>query len=312
MGELRQRGRIWWIRYYRDGQRQEESARTTKYEEARRLLQQREGDVAKGAAVSPAIGRLRFEEAAKDLLNDYTTRGRRSVAHVQRRITLALEPWFRGRRMARITKADVTTYIAHRQEQGAANATINRELAALKRMFVLAMQGGKLLARPHIAMLLEDNVRRGFFERAQFESVRDHLPEPLRGVATFAYVTGWRVQSEILPLQWHQFDREAGTVRLFAGTTKNRAGRVFAYRYVDELAALVDAQWQAHQALAREGTVARTCSSGSTGRRSGASVRRGSQPARRPGALAVSRTTSGGRPCGTWSAPASLRRSRCR
>ena len=43
-------------------------------------------------------------------------------------------------------------------------------------MFVLAMQGGKLLGRPHIAMLLEDNVRRGFFERAQFEGVRDHLP----------------------------------------------------------------------------------------------------------------------------------------
>src|SRR5918993_892092 len=98
-----------------------------------------------------------------------------------------------------------------------ANATINRELAALKRMFVLAIQGGKLLARPHIAMLLEDNVRRGFFERAQFEAVREHLPAPLRGVATFAYVTGWRVQSEILPLQWHQVDREGGTVRLFAG-----------------------------------------------------------------------------------------------
>jgi integrase len=255
MGELRQRGRVWWIRYYRDGQRQEESARTTKYEEARRLLQQREGDVAKGAAVSPAIGRLRFEEASRDLLNDYKTRGRRSYDHVERRINLALEPWFRGRRMARITKADVTAYVADRQEKGAANATINRELSALKRMFVLAMQGGKLLARPYIAMLLEDNVRRGFFERPQFEAVRDHLPAPLRGVATFAYVTGWRVQSEILPLQWHQVDREGGTVRLFAGTTKNRAGRVFAYRYVDEIATLLESLWTEHQALARSGTI---------------------------------------------------------
>lgn len=33
MGELRQRGRVWWIRYYRAGKRHEESARTTKRRE---------------------------------------------------------------------------------------------------------------------------------------------------------------------------------------------------------------------------------------------------------------------------------------
>ena len=33
-GELRQRGRIWWLRYYRDGRRFEESSRTDKYEKA--------------------------------------------------------------------------------------------------------------------------------------------------------------------------------------------------------------------------------------------------------------------------------------
>ena len=51
MGELRQRGRIWWMRYYRNGQRFEESAHTTKYEEARDLLRVKEGDIAKGVPV---------------------------------------------------------------------------------------------------------------------------------------------------------------------------------------------------------------------------------------------------------------------
>ena len=55
---------------------------------------------------------------------------------------------------------------------GASNAEINRELAALKRMYTLAMQAGKLLHRPHIPMLDERNVRQGFFEREQFEAVR--------------------------------------------------------------------------------------------------------------------------------------------
>jgi hypothetical protein len=45
------------------------------------------------------------------------------------------------------------------------NAEINRELTALKRMFNLAIQAGKLLQKPHIPLLKEDNVRVGFFGR---------------------------------------------------------------------------------------------------------------------------------------------------
>lgn len=43
MGEIKPRGRIYWVRYYRDGRRYEESSRSTKYEDAKRLLQLREG-----------------------------------------------------------------------------------------------------------------------------------------------------------------------------------------------------------------------------------------------------------------------------
>ena len=64
------------------------------------------------------------------------------------------------------------------------------------------MQARKLLHRPHIPMLKENNVRTGFFEREQFEAVRGHLPEPLQPVVTFAYITGWRIDSEMLTLQW--------------------------------------------------------------------------------------------------------------
>lgn len=116
-----------------------------------------------------------------------------------------------------------------RQTAGAANAEINRELALLKRMFTLAVQGGKLHAKPHIPMLQEDKVRRGFFEREQFDSVRDHLPAFVRPIASFAYLTGWRLASEILPLEWRQVDWPGRVVRLDPGTTKNRQGRSFPF-----------------------------------------------------------------------------------
>jgi integrase len=110
---------------------------------------------------------------------------------------------------------------------GISNGEINRELTALKRMFNLAIQSGKLLQKPHIPFLQEDNVRIGFFEREQFLSVLQRLPEPVRPVATFAYITGWRIDSEVLPLEWRQVDFGAGEVRLDPGKTKNGEGRRF-------------------------------------------------------------------------------------
>ena len=75
-------------------------------------------------------------------------------------------------------------------------------------------------------MLAESNVRTGFFDREQFDSAIAHLPEALRPMVTFAYITGWRIPSEVLTLQWRQVDLDAGTVRLDRGTTKSGEGRV--------------------------------------------------------------------------------------
>src|SRR5215212_2220754 len=117
MGELRQRGRIWWIRYYRNGRRYEESSGSEKKGAARDLLKIREGDGARGVPVTPKIGRLRFDEAAADVVNDYRVNGKRSLPHVERRIEKHLAPFFGGRRMSTITTADVRTYVAQRQAQ---------------------------------------------------------------------------------------------------------------------------------------------------------------------------------------------------
>ena len=240
MGMLRQRGTIWWIKYYRNGRPYEESSRSSKEGDARRLLRIREGDVERGAPVTPKLGRLRFEEAGQDVINDYTTNGKRSLRVARRRIEKHLKPYFRGRRMASITTSDVRAYIAHRQatpivtgkgderrERQVSNAEINRELTIFKRMFNLAVQAGKLMAKPHIALLQEDNVRTGFLEREQYEAVLEHLPPALKPVITFAYITGWRIPSEVVKIQWRQVDFAGGVIRLDPGTTKNREGRVF-------------------------------------------------------------------------------------
>jgi len=117
MGQLKRRGQIWWVRYYRDGRRFEESSRSAKEGDALRLLRVREGDIAKGLPVSPKIGRLRFDEAVQDLVNDYTTNKKRSLKALSIRVEKHLMPFFAGRRMASITTSDVRAYIARRQAE---------------------------------------------------------------------------------------------------------------------------------------------------------------------------------------------------
>ena len=90
MGQLRKRGNVWWIRYYRNGRRHEESSGSMKKQAAMDLLRIREGDVAKGVPVSARVGQLRFNEAAADLLHDYRANGRRSVKEVEGRVRLHL------------------------------------------------------------------------------------------------------------------------------------------------------------------------------------------------------------------------------
>ena len=255
----------YWIKYYRSGRVFRESSGSPKESIAKRLLRLREGDIERGVPITPRVGRLRFEEAAADVVTDYKVNGKRSLAVVERRIRKHLEPFFGGRRMASMTTADVRTYIAHRQAtpielkplrrgdpprlRQVSNAEINRELTILKRMFSLAIQAGKLLHKPHIPLLQEHNVRRGFFEKHQFEDVISHLAAPLRSVVTFAYITGWRIPSEVLTLQWRNVDFSAGEVRLDPGTTKNSEGRVFPMTL--GLRTLLEAQWHLTRALSQ-------------------------------------------------------------
>jgi len=58
----------------------------------------------------------------------------------------------------------------------------------------------------------------------------------------FAYCTGWRVHSEVLPLTWRDVDLDAGLARLEPGTKKNGEGHAFPFDALPALKALLEAQ----------------------------------------------------------------------
>jgi integrase len=243
------RGSTIWMKVYLPGGRVlRESCRTDRIGDARRLLDLRKGARATGSAILPRADRVTVGALLDDLVTEYTTNERRSLERLGNSLA-HLRPAFGDRRAHHVTAAEIRAYVQRRLAAEAAHATVNRELAALKRAYTLGIRGRLIRERPEISMLAEDNVRQGFFERAEYEAVRRHLPNHLVAVAGFMYLTGWRSKSEVLPLPWAQIDFTASTVRLEPGTTKNRKGRTFVM--TAELRQLLEGQRQWVEAIQR-------------------------------------------------------------
>jgi integrase len=233
-GEIKQSPN-WWVAYFHHGKLIREPAKTadgshsSNRNDAVKLLKKRHGEISAGKPVGPDVEKTTFGEMATMLTDDYRANGRRSLARVEDAVN-HLRDFFGDYRAIEITGDKVTRYVADRQKkEKAANATINIELAALGRMFMLAMRAGKAASKPYIAKLALNNTRTGFFEYDQFEAVLKHLPEHYHAVVETAYVTGWRMADELFTRQRHHVDLKAGWLRLDGGVgeTKNNEGRMF-------------------------------------------------------------------------------------
>ena len=270
MGSIYKRGKTYWIKYYRNGKPYRESVKSVKEADAKRLLKKREGEIAQGKLPGIYFDKVRFDELAKDFLSDYKINQKKSFVRAQRSVN-HLKETFEGMRVPEITTTLINGYIEDRKNwtctecdnkfepqdscpvcgsedmnPGAANATVNRELAALKRMLNIGAQQTppKVDRVPYIPMLRENNVRKGFFEHEQFLALRDALLYHLKPFVTFAYKFGWR-DTEIAELIWNQVDRTQWIVRLEVGETKNDEARTV---YLDEeLKEIFSRAWEARK-----------------------------------------------------------------
>src|SRR5579863_7900755 len=216
----------WWIQYSVRGKRFRESSGSPNRADAVKLLKRRFGEAGQGRGLGPQAEKTTFKQLAQILLDDYQANGRRSLKRVKASVGHLLGLF--GEELAMDVTADrIASYVAYRQDEKAAPATINRELAALKRAFRLGEKVGKVIQRPEVSMLREDNRRKGFFEAEEYLAILEHLPKELKPVIQTAYITGWRITSEILTRQKHHVNLGAEWLRLEPGETKNGEGRNF-------------------------------------------------------------------------------------
>jgi len=249
-GTIRLRGHIWWIRYKIDGKTYEESSGSRDRRKAEKRLATREAELGRGIFVAPNLKNTSVQELADMLRDDYRINGRRSLRRVETSLGHLLD-FFGPARVTTVTSDRIAAYVRGRQEAEAAAATIHNELAALKRMFTLGLRAGKVSQRPHIPALRVSNARQGFFEEDDLRALLRELPAAVKPVVEFAYLTGWRIPSEILRLTWAQVNFEAGIVRLEPRTTKNDEGRAFPFDALPALKRLLEKQGSRKKALER-------------------------------------------------------------
>jgi integrase len=218
---------VWWIKFYRNGEPFRESTGTSDKRQATRVLNQRLAEVTTGKFLGPRIERIGIEELAEDFLRDYRINGKTSFEDAEARWRLHLQPFFGSLYASQVTSTFLNRYVDERQEAGAANATINRELAALKRMFNLGRKATppKVIFVPAFPRLAENNIRQGFLEDTQYEKLLESCPELwFQAIVELGATYGWRV-GELLKLRVNQIDLANWTIRLHPGTTKNKEGR---------------------------------------------------------------------------------------
>jgi integrase len=186
------------------------------------------------------------------VLNDYRNREKRTTQNVEIQITKHLVPALGKIRIADLSSKDVENYRKLRKSQPGhsgnktANATVNRELAVLRRGLTLGRreEPPMVLRDFYIQMLPENNVRQGFLRDEDYSSLLAAIAEHLRALVAVAYETGIR-KGQLRQLQWIQVDFERRVIVWHPNQTKG--GTAHDIPFMGEMESLLRESFKRHQ-----------------------------------------------------------------
>ena len=216
----------WWIAYSFRGHPYQQSSGSPDKKIAEKLLRQRLKQIGKPNFVNPAKEeKWTLADMKERLRLDYARKQNRSFDSVKFAFQhLEAESGFKFHRVIDISTERIQDYADSRIKSGAARASVNRELAYLRRGFKLMLEAKMISTVPVIKLYEENNARKGFVDIGGFNALLEKIPTTdARDIIEFLYHTGWR-SGEAKALRWSWID--GNVIRLPAEFAKNKKERV--------------------------------------------------------------------------------------
>jgi len=217
--------RFYYIIYRVNGRQIRESSKTENKMVAQKLLERRMGEAGLGVRPEQEVKNVKYEDVRDTLIAEYRNRGRHFFQRTDGTDYIGgmnhLDAFFKGMRIIEISSDTLRRYIETRREQGAADATIRRNLVMLRSMLNLARKEGKLRLAdiPHFPMPSDSTPRKGFVTPEVFVQLRDALPVNLRPLVTFLYYTGCR-SGAATEITWSMVSRDCTEIEIPGDLTK--------------------------------------------------------------------------------------------
>jgi len=212
------RGIVYLLDYRVNGYRKIESLGKITKREAELIMAQRQKDIAEGKyPIIKDYKKIYFYEICKEFLQwsrVYKRSFKRDGQFVKH-----LQSFFGDIPLYRITRKAAEEYQTWRVNQKLRNgkpiskATVNREIACLKRIINKAVEWGKASNNPisRIKMFHEGERKLRFFSEAELEKLIAYAPESLKAIIIVAFLTGMR-KGELISLTWKNINFDLGLI----------------------------------------------------------------------------------------------------
>lgn len=224
------RGGVYWYHFWFNGEHVQKSTKQGNPNVARTIEAAYRTALAKGEAGifdrKPAPCLKDFKERFTDAIKVRCAEKPRTVAFYAEKLSrlLEFEP-LASARLDRIDEALIESYVQERRTR-VAPATVNRQLATLRRLLRLAQEWKVIDRVPRIRLLSGERNREFVLSRDHEVDYLEQSPQPLRDVAFLILDTGLRI-GEALALEWESVhldpvgDAEFGYLHVRDGKSKN-------------------------------------------------------------------------------------------
>jgi integrase len=218
---LYKRGKVWWISFLCKGKHYRKSTETEDRKLAQRIHDKVKGEIAEAKWFEKLPGEDKtFKEMMEKYLDEYASKrvSEKSFRGYAKKPISYLGDYT----LSEVTPKTINEYKVKRRNDGVGPASINRELATMKKAFNLAIKEWEWIEKnpvARISMEEENNKRDRWLTIEEEEKLLKVCPSWLRELVIIALNTGMRL-GEIISLEWKGVDLFRKTVTVLKSKNK--------------------------------------------------------------------------------------------